>query len=105
MPFIETALFSTPTSEDGIVHFGAVRYRVDGAGNLITTLYGYDKLTSNELLPLAMSSPASRELTRLANFNSQKALIRVETTEINEVMKFNRIILFARDVFATYPGQ
>ena len=103
MPFIETALLGGD-SDDGISHFAAVRYRVSGAGTLVTTIYGLDKVISKSLANLTMTTPAGRELTCLTNFKSERALLRIETTEIDEIMKFNRIIIFAKKLYTSYPS-
>lgn len=87
-----------------IVHFNAIRVRVVGSGNFRCTFYGFDKVESQVLVPLAMSNPNAREMTRLANFKVGRAILRMETTAINEVMKVNNVTIFAKPLWSEYPG-
>lgn len=101
MPFIETALIGDDDQEN-ILHFGAVRYRVTGSGNLIQSFYGLDRAESEVLKPLVLSEAPGREPIVLANFKGQRALLRLETTVINEWFNFNRIILFTKPIYSGY---
>ena len=103
MPFIETALLGDDNGES-ILHFGLVRYRVVGSGNLIQTFYGLDRAQSQVLQNLAMSTVSGRELVKLSNFKGQRALLRLETVEINEYFEFNRVIIFIAELYSGYPG-
>ena len=87
-----------------IVHFGSIRVRVVGTGNFRPTFYGFDKILSEVLVPIVMSSTDSREKFRLSNFISARAILRGETTEINEFMKVNNITIFAKPLWAEYPA-
>lgn len=93
-----------PNIQDAdILHVGIVRIRVVGEGDLITTLYGYDSVLSEELAPLTLTPTDSREKTVLANFKSQKTMVKLETRLINENMKVNSIILFVKPIYTGYP--
>lgn len=89
---------------ESIQHFGAIRMRINGQGNVIPTFIGFDNVTSQPLVPIPMSTAAAREPTRLSNFVSQRAQLELKTTQINEVMKVNRIIIFVKDLWENYPG-
>lgn len=102
MPFIETALFGDD-NEEAILHFGSVRYRVVGNGNLVQTLIGLDDVVSQILTPLVLSTVSGREKVVLSNFKSQRTRLRLETTEINEWFNFNRVILFVKNIYSGYP--
>jgi len=89
---------------ESILHFGAIRVRVVGDGNLKAKLSSLDDSFSQDLVPLAMESASGIQPTRLANFNSQRALLELKTTEINEYFKINRIIFFIKELYTSYPG-
>lgn len=87
-----------------VIHFGIVRIRVVGTGNLILTFQGYDQVLQEELAPLAMSNPNSREMRVLSNFVSQEGMLKIETRLINEIMRVNRVTIYAKPLWAEYPG-
>lgn len=92
------------SSGENISHFTAVRLRVVGSGNLNMTLYSLDDVNSQVLAPLAMSATTNIQPTRLANFNEQRAALWLGTTEKDEYFRINRIILFSKEIFTSYPG-
>jgi len=103
MPFIETALIGDDEGEN-VLHIGAIRYRVNGSGNLRATLFNLDRTINQVLFPLVMSSTPGKEPVTLSNFKSQRTMLRLETTAINEYASFNRIILFAKEIYTSLPG-
>lgn len=102
MPYIETALFGDDESSN-IIHFGIIRLRATGAGKLRPTFIGYDDQQSEVLLPLTMSSAPGKELTRTANFKGQRARLRLETNKIHDYAKIDKIILFTKQLWTSYP--
>jgi hypothetical protein len=98
------AATSEGSSGENISHFHAVRVRVTGVGNLQMTLYSLDKARSQVLVPLVMAASSDVIPTRLANFTTQRASLELKTTEIDEVMRVNRIVVFSREIFTSYPG-
>lgn len=88
-----------------ICHFNGVRIRVYGNGNLRMTLFSLDQVNSNVLVPVPMASPTAREPTRLANFVSQRAMLEIKTTAINEMFHVNRVIVFAKLLWTQFPGN
>lgn len=89
---------------ENILHYGAVRMRVTGAGNLLMTLYSLDEILSEELVPFDLDSITDREPTRLSNFKSQRAKLRIKTEEIDDQFKVNRVIVFAKELWTSFPG-
>lgn len=111
MPFIKTAYVSNqgtarPSSgeDEGITHFGAVRMRLTGTGSLLMSFYSLDDTNNQTLVPFTMIASSNIEPTRLSNFNEQRAALKIQTTEINEYFRINRIILFAKNIYTSYPG-
>lgn len=85
-------------------HIVAVRLRVIGTGNLQLSLTDLDDTRTQDLEDVAMQATTRIEPTKLANFQSQRIRLHGRTTEINEVFRINRIIIFAKPVAIEYPG-
>lgn len=90
---------------ENISHFAAVRMRVTGSGQLQLTLSSLDNEIVQPLVPITMQNTTSKEPTRLCNFTTQRCFIRLETTEKDEIFRINRIIVFAKEVATSYPGN
>lgn len=87
-----------------IIHYGAVELRVNGSGNLLLKLKGLDDAYQLTLVPLVMSTAPGRQQVRLGNFMNQKARLRIETNVINEIFKINKVIIWVKPVYTSYPG-
>lgn len=86
-----------------LLHFGAYTIRVVGNGNLKGTLYGFDKIESKVISPLVMTPINRREPTKLTNFTTQRALLRLEVTEVNEWFKVNNFTIWTKPSWTQYP--
>lgn len=95
---------SLGTRSEEILHFAGVRLRVTGAGNLRLTFFSLDNVNSESLVILPMSTTNAREPTRLANFISQRGMVKIGTTAKDETFKINRVILFAKPLWSNFPG-
>jgi hypothetical protein len=93
----------TSVSEEVINHYGAVRLRAVGSGNLRLTLFSLDEVKISSLLALTLQSKTNIEPNRLSNFTQQKAKLEVRTTEINETFRINKIVVFVRPTAKSYP--
>lgn len=87
-----------------ITHYTAVRLRVNGTGNLKMKLLSLDEVYSQSLVPLAMATMTNKQPTQLANFNQERAVLKIEITEINEYFEISKIIIFHKPVATGYPG-
>lgn len=88
---------------ENILHFTGVTYRVTGSGTLRTTIKGLDGTTTQTLATYSMTSTPGREPTILANFNGQRALFRVEITAIDEKFNINRMVVFTKPLWSSFP--
>jgi hypothetical protein len=88
---------------ESILHFGAIRLRVNGTGILRMTLIGLDSVKTKTIAPYTMSLTPGREPTVLTNFNAQRARLRMQTTAIDEYMKVNRAILYVNQYAEEFP--
>lgn len=91
-------------SGGSIIHFGVVRIRVTGNGNLECQFQGFDDVLTQNLVDIAMTYPDSRIKTRLSNFQSQAGKLRVGSDTINHVGRINDISIFAKPMWTDYPG-
>src|SRR5258708_13260951 len=89
----------------GINHFGAIRIRVNGAGNLVPTFLSLDYVRSQELVPLIMAATTEFEPVRLANFKSQRAFLKFETRNLDDVFRVNRVIVYAKPLWSQMPDK
>ena len=93
------------TNEGFSNHYTAVRMRVTGSGSLVMTLYSLDDVNSLTLVPFTLSSTTNKELTRLSNFNEQRASLEIKTTAIDETFLINKIVIFHKPVTSgEFPG-
>lgn len=88
---------------EGIIHFGSIRLRVTGTGDLRMRLLSLDDEFAEDLANLPLRERSGMEPTVPTNFISQRAALELSTTNINEYMKINRIIIFAKEVFSSFP--
>jgi hypothetical protein len=98
------AALSAGSTGEIISHFGAVRIRVNGSGNLNLRFLSLDGVRTSTLVPLPMVTSTNIIPTRLANFQEQRAQLEGTTTESGEHFRINRIIIFVKEVFTEYPG-
>lgn len=89
---------------ENILHYGAVRLRVNGTGNLQLAFTGLDDVVTATLSSLVMASSPGREPRVLANFVGQRARFKVLTNQKDEIFKINRIVIFAKPIWTDFPG-
>jgi len=99
------AALSEGSSGESISHYAAIRMRVTGVGSLKMKVYSLDDVRSKTLVPFALATAARIIPTRLVNFTEQRASFEMKTTEIDERFRINRIVIFTREVFTSYPGS
>ena len=96
---------SEQSEGENISHFAAIRIRVNGTGFLKMTVYSLDNIRSKVLVPFQMTPLARIIPTRLVNFMEQRAAFECKTTDIDESFRINRIVIFAKEVYKSYPGS
>lgn len=88
---------------EDILHFTAVKLRVSGQGKLNMELLGLDDVDSFELIPLTLESRPGKQPTTLANLITQRAKLKLSTNKMNDAVVINRIILYAKPIYSSYP--
>jgi hypothetical protein len=91
------------SGEEVINHYGAVRLRVNGSGNLQMALQSLDERFQNVLVPVPLQSVTNIEPNRLSNFTQQRAKLMIRTTELNETFQISKIIVFIKPVAKSWP--
>jgi hypothetical protein len=99
------AALSEGSSGENISHFAAIRVRVNGTGNLKMKVLSLDDIRSKELVPFVMATTNRIIPTRLVNFSEQRALFEISTTEMDEYFRINRIVIFAKEMYTSFPGS
>ena len=85
-------------------HFTATRIRVVGAGSLDMTLFSPDEVNSLSLGSFTLAATNRVAPIRLTNFIEQRAKLQLKTDAINETFRVNRIVIYAKPVFAEEPA-
>ncbi len=87
-----------------LTHFGIVRMRATGAGNLQLFLHSLDDASNSDTLTvIPLQAATNREPTVLSNFIDQYGQLEIKTTLINEVFEISKIVIFIRPVSTGYP--
>lgn len=87
-----------------IIHFTAIRLRLNGNGNLQPSLKSLDEINTQNLVVMSMTSTTNKEPTRLANYIDQRGFLELKTTLINEWFVISKITIFVKPLFTSYPG-
>ncbi len=93
-----------PDSEDNFNHYGGIRLRVSGSGNLFPTLLGLDSTVTQTLGTMSLSSNPGKELFGIAGLVTQRARLQLQTTAINAVMKINRLVVYIKALYTQSLG-
>lgn len=90
---------------ESINHYNGLRIRLTGSGLFRMTLESLNGIKTYPMVPLTMSATTPIEPTRLANFMSQRALLRGEITDFNDHFVISRIVVMIKpQVFSEYPA-
>jgi hypothetical protein len=97
----------SPATEagNGISHFSSIRMVVTGTGTFKMTVQSMDDIRTKTLVPFVMNSAIRVIPTRLVNFMEQYATFEFKTTNIDEVFKITRIVIFIKEVYTSWPGN
>jgi hypothetical protein len=98
------AAISAGSSGEIISHFGAIRMRITGTGNLQMRLISLDSIRSTTLVPFSMDATTNKVPTRLCNFVDFRAQLEGKTTEIGESFRINRIVFFIKELYSEEPN-
>lgn len=99
------AASSEGSSGENISHFASIRIRLNGTGNLQMKIYALDDMREKVLNPFVMAEKARIIPTRLVNFSEQRASFELKTTNMDDYFRINRIVVFMKEMYTSYPGS
>lgn len=101
--------YSMESHGESINHFNGVRLRVIGNGNLRVATYqqGGDNtdVLNQTLVPYVMSTSTSRQPTLGMNGRKQRLSLEIKITDINEWFQINRLVVFMKPLYSSFPGR
>jgi hypothetical protein len=89
---------------ENITHFNAIRMRIQGSGNLKMSMISQDEIITKSMVDLPLKEANNIQPTRLTNFMQQRAIFELHTEKRLDFFRINRIILFTKETFSSYPG-
>lgn len=99
---------ATPTlrgSEEVINHYGLVRLRVKGSAQLVLNIYSLDEVDVFSMVAVPLQSATNIEPTQLCNLTEHRAKLEIRTMNINETFTCSKIVVFAKPVATSFPGN
>ena len=94
---------SSISGSGNAIHFGGLRLRVVGSGNLEVSIATLEDVIVKTNSPIVLAEPNRIEPYRILNFTTQRASIKLQTVNENEWFKINQLVVYARPVFQNYP--
>jgi hypothetical protein len=89
---------------EGIQHFSTIRIRATGQGQLKMVAFSLDYIKKKDLVPLPLAAMSRIQPNRIVNFVEQRACFELYTTDANEYVRINRIIVFMKEIYSSTPG-
>lgn len=81
--------------DEGIInHFAGVRLRILGSGTLRITAYGLDRTISFGARDTVLSTLPGKEYSRLFDIKSEKCIVNLKMSNINEWFHINKFVLY-----------
>jgi len=99
------AAVSEQSSGESTSHFASIRIRVTGRGDLRLAVFSLDDLRSKVLTPFPLQEKARYAPTRIVNFSEQRASFEIKTTKLGDTFRINRIVIFSKELYKSYPGS
>lgn len=85
------------------VHFGAIRLRVNGSGNLKSSFASLDSVRTQQLADFALMNTTDIEPVILANFTQQRASLTLQLTGLGDWFFLTKITVFVKQVATSIP--
>lgn len=93
------------SGEESVNHYGGVRMRVTGSGNLRMRLLSLSETRQNVLVPFNLNTTIDVEPFRLSNFTQQRAQLEFKMVAADEHFEISKIIIFVKPVASSLPGN
>jgi len=98
------AISSEGSSGENVQHFSTLRLRAVGSGNLLMVVHSMDYVLHKELVPFVLHVKERIQPNRIVNFTGQRVSFELQLTELNEYVKINRIVVYMKEIYTSYPG-
>ncbi len=102
--YFKTAFMSL-NDNGSVIHTNHLRMRVTGSGILQTTLHSYDEVKTATLATRTLSANPGSEIGLKPNFTNEKIAVKVRVNLSGEWFHLTKLIMWAREVWATRYGQ
>jgi len=89
---------------ENVQHFSTIRIRATGQGELKLAVHSLDYIRTKDLVPLPLHAATRIVPNRIVNFVEQRACFELYTTELNEYIRINRIIIYMKEIYTSTPG-
>jgi hypothetical protein len=86
-----------------LIHFGAVRFRVTGSGDLLLFMHSLDDINVVQLPSLTMISATNKEPVALANYIEQQGFLEFRISGFGNTFTISKLTLFIRPVATGRP--
>jgi hypothetical protein len=96
---------SEQSSGEATSHFSSIRVRVDGTGQLQLAVFSLGDLRSKGMVPFTMAERNRFSPTRIVNFVEQRASFALYTIDLGARFRINRIVIFSKELYRSYPGS
>lgn len=87
-----------------IHHFGCLKFRVTGTGNMNVLLTGEDGSLPTSVGSIPLSSAPGGEPEKLINFTNEKMSVKLRTSLFGERFVLSQIITYLKPMWAKRPG-
>lgn len=93
------------TSKPGWVnHFGGVKFRIRGLGNLLLTLYGEDDITTTTVPSITLSPAPGKEIDMPFNFKNEKMSLKFRVNTFGSRFICDKVEIYAKPLWESRPG-
>lgn len=100
-PFFVTHFVDTP--ETDISHYAGTRIGMTGQGTIKQIFQSADYINTLQFGNVILRTSNNRSPFSLANFTDQHAALRVYMDQLDDYMRVDKIVIFAKPVFTGYP--
>jgi len=98
------AISSEGSSGENVQHFSTIRIRATGQGKLNAMVHALDYEKSKQLVSLPLQEKPRIQPNRIVNFVEQRASFSFFTTQMDDYVRINRIIVYMKEIYTSTPG-
>lgn len=88
---------------DVISHCNLIRTRVNGSGELITTLYDLGNTNSRLLTDATLAEGRGISLSQIANFRAERISVEIRVNQMDDWFKVSNLYAYVKQTAASFP--